>query len=570
MPLKTAAPPTPWSQDLAKPQVDDTAFVHPFSNINGDVRIGANVLVAPGTSIRADEGRPFYIGESTNLQDGVVIHGLEEGRVIGDDGQRYSVWIGKDASITHMSLIHGPAYIGDGSFIGFRSTVFNARVGAGCVVMMHVLIENVEIPPGKYIPSGSVITTQQQADRLPDVQPKDLEFSREVVGVNAALRQGYRCINDPSCVRPVRDEVRRYDTAPSGFTPEVVSGDRSGGSRVPADVRAQVEQLLAQGYRIGTEHADKRRFRTKSWQSCGLIEASSAADVLAALEGCMDEHAGEYVRIIGVDPKAKRRVLEATIQRPDGSAPAAAQVKTNGYSTSSRNGRSSATTPRSPTPSPSVTSAAGLSEEVVAQIRNVLAQGYRIGTEHADKRRFRTKSWQSCSPIQSTNPNEVMAALADCVKEHAGEYVRAIGIDPKAKRRVMELTIQRPDGSAPAAQGSNYAAPPASTTSSTSSSVSAPTSSVRSSLAPEVQDQVRNLLAQSYRISTEHANKRQFRAKSWQSCGQIQATRDAEMFAALEACLDEHAGEYVRLIGVDPKAKRRVLERVIQRPADKR
>jgi len=41
----------------------------------GDVRIGANVLLGPGTSIRADEGHPFHIGEGTNVQDGVVIHG---------------------------------------------------------------------------------------------------------------------------------------------------------------------------------------------------------------------------------------------------------------------------------------------------------------------------------------------------------------------------------------------------------------------------------------------------------------------------------------------------------------
>jgi carbon dioxide concentrating mechanism protein CcmM len=153
----TAAPPTPWSRNLAEPDIHETAFVHKFSNLIGDVRIGANVIVAPGTTIRADEGTPFYLGENTNVQDGVVIHGLEQGRVVGDDQDKYSVWIGKNACITHMALIHGPAYVGDNSFIGFRSTVFNARVGAGCIVMMHALIQDVEIPPGKYIPSGAII-----------------------------------------------------------------------------------------------------------------------------------------------------------------------------------------------------------------------------------------------------------------------------------------------------------------------------------------------------------------------------------------------------------------------------
>jgi carbon dioxide concentrating mechanism protein CcmM len=142
-----AAPPTPWSKSLAEPKIHETAYVHSFSNIIGDVQIAANVMVSPGTSIRADEGGSFYIGEGTNIQDGVVIHGLEEGRVIGDDQQNYSVWIGKNTSITHMSLIHGPAYIGDDCFIGFRSTVFNARLGRGCIVMMHALVQDVEIPP---------------------------------------------------------------------------------------------------------------------------------------------------------------------------------------------------------------------------------------------------------------------------------------------------------------------------------------------------------------------------------------------------------------------------------------
>ncbi|MDY7023009.1 MAG: DapH/DapD/GlmU-related protein, partial [Cyanobacteriota bacterium] len=195
-----AAPPTPWSKNLAEPTIDSSAYVHSFSNIIGDVRIGANVLVAPGTSIRADEGFPFSIGANSNIQDGVVIHGLEEGRVKGDDGQSYSVWIGQNTSITHMSLIHGPAYVGDNCFIGFRSTVFNAKVGDGCIVMMHVLIQDVEIPSGKYIPSGAIITNQQQADRLPDVTDADLKFSTHVIGVNQSLKKGYQCSENTACI----------------------------------------------------------------------------------------------------------------------------------------------------------------------------------------------------------------------------------------------------------------------------------------------------------------------------------------------------------------------------------
>jgi carbon dioxide concentrating mechanism protein CcmM len=73
---------------------------------------------------------------------------------------------------------------------------------------------------------------------------------------------------------------------------------------------------LNQGHKIGSEHADKRRFKTGSWQSCTPIDSSRESDVVAALETCLRDHQGEYVRLIGIDSQAKRRVLESIIQRP--------------------------------------------------------------------------------------------------------------------------------------------------------------------------------------------------------------------------------------------------------------
>lgn len=537
------APPTPWSRSLAKPKVHESAYVHPSSNIIGDVRIGSNVLVAPHTSIRADEGSPFHIGESTNIQDGVVIHGLEQGRVVGDDQSSYSVWVGNNCSIAHMALIHGPAYVGDNCFIGFRSTVFNARVGHGCIVMMHVLIQDVEIPPGKYIPSGSVITTQQQADRLSDVQESDMKFAHHVVGINEALLTGYRCAEDLACMTNIRDEVSQ----PQENNGSNNSNGQVKSMRLSPEVQEQVRQMLAQGYRIGTEHADERRFRTSSWMSGSSIQGNREHDVISALEASLDEYAGEYVRLIAIDPKAKRRALETIIQRPDGKAPQIAKTASVKSSPS--------------TSSSSSVQSSQIGTEIVEQVRNLLAQGYRIGTEHADERRFRTSSWNSCSPIDSKNLPEVVSELEACIANHPGEYVRMIGIDAKAKRRVAETMIQRPNGNAPAQTAKAVKSSSNSSNGQTKAAVA--TSSLLSS---EAIDQVRNLIAQGYRIGTEHADLRRFRTSSWQSCAPIQSSNDREVIAALEACLTEHSGEYVRLIGIDPKAKRRVVEQIIQKP----
>lgn len=664
-----AAPPTPWSKNLAEPTVHDTAYIHSFSNLIGDVKVGANVLVAPGTSIRADEGTPFYIGDGSNIQDGVVIHGLEQGRVQGDDGQEYSVWIGADTCITHLALIHGPAYVGKNCFIGFRSTVFNARVGDGCIVMMHALIQDVEIPPGKYVPSGAVITNQQQADRLPDVQPEDREFAAHVVHINEALAAGYHCSQNSACINPIREQnqgstrvatsnysngnqsetnmslniditnqvrtllrqgctigiehanARRFKTKswltgslqstnenaivrelegllheyqgeyvrligvdpqakrrvaeviiqrpedtpgqPASFTPVSATATNGNGkvngggsyTQTNGDWTNEIRSLIQSGYNIGIEHADKRRFRTKSWLTAPSVTTNSVNQALSQIQGYLQEFNGEYVQIVGVDPQAKRRIAEIVIQRP-GENGAVVSRSSNGASNGySANGGGAI-------------ASGSLSAEAVQQVRSLLAQGYQIGTEHADLRRFRTKSWQSCSPITSTNEGQVISALEGCMQDHAGEYVRLIGIDSNAKRRVLEMIIQRPG------DNNNSSAPTVTNNNGTSNSISSSVSSNygtstyngSSSLDSETISQIRSLLAQGYKIGTEHADKRRFRAKSWHSCAPISSTNENQVLNALEGCLRDHAGEYVRLIGIDTNAKRRVLETIIQRP----
>jgi carbon dioxide concentrating mechanism protein CcmM len=656
----SAAPPTPWSKNLAEPQIDESAYVHSFSNLIGDVKVNANVLIAPGTSIRADEGGSFYIGEGTNIQDGVVIHGLEKGRVVGDNSEEYSVWIGKQACITHMALIHGPVYIGDRTFIGFRSTIFNARVGEGCIVMMHALIQDVEIPPGKYVPSGATIVNQQQADRLPDVQERDRAFVRYVAEVNESL-QGDRG-TQKAAYKPMRSRQKqsKQDTNETNYINSVESMGLS------SDIRAQVRSLLSQGYAIGAEHADKRRYKTSSWLSCGSISGKREDQVINELEAYAREYEGEYVRLLGIDPGAKRRVLEMVIQRPGDTPAPASGGKTSSYNATAASAPSNSSisgdvashvrsllnqgckigieyadkrrfktsswltestiearneseamrviqatiadhegeyvrlvgidpnakrrvlelivqrpgeTPVSNSNGSSLkyssngtkkasyssTSSGGLSSEVVAQVRSILMQGYKIGTEHADKRRFKTSSWQTCSPIESSRESEVIAALEACLAEHQGEYVRLLGIDSKVKRRVIETVIQRPDDNSGNGRSTATVAS-ANATSSYSSSNGASNKAGSYSLDAETLSQVRSILMQGYKIGTEHADKRRFKTSSWQSCAPIASSRESEVIASLEACMAEHQGEYVRLIGIDPKAKRRVMETVIQRP----
>ena len=542
-----AAPPTPWSRDLAEPKIDPSAYVHSFSNLIGEVYIGANVLIAPGTSIRADEGNPFHIGNGTNVQDGVVIHGLEKGRVVGEDGQEYSVWIGDRTSITHMALVHGPAYIGNDCFIGFRSTVFNARVGDGCIISLHVLVQDVEIPAGRYVPSGAVITTQQQADLLPNVRESDQNFASHVVGINESLRQGYRCAADIACITPIRQQQENLQAPINNQINQNFTYTQSQRDEPMAgDLAQQIRQLLAQGYHVAVEYADERHFRTSSWQSYAIPHTTDASSVIAAVQSALVDNQGDYVRLFGVDPKAKRRLAETIIQRPSDTPVAIANV-------ASSNGSASYSAPKA-----SSNGAANVGGDVANQVRQLLAQGYRISTEYADARRFRSAAWLTGPAIDASQESAVIAALNSILAEHAGEYVRLVGVDPKAKRRVVETIIQTADSQAVTIGQSNGTV-----------NYSVPRSSNGNGNGianGDLATTVRQLLAQGHRISVEHADERHFRTTSWQTLPAITASNESGAIAALQNYIAEYSDEYIRLVGVDTKAKRRVVELLVHRP----
>ena len=588
---------------LAEPKIHESASVHSFSNIVGGVTIGAQALVAPGTSIRADEGGPFHIGDYASIQDGATIHGLEQGRVLGDDNCDYSVWIGRGSAITHKALIHGPAYVGEDCFVGFRSTIFNARVGPGCVVMMHVLIQDVEVPPGKYVPSGAVITNQQQADRLPDVRPEDRAFARHVIGLSDALRSGYHeAAADGSAASSTEFDSSAIGdrcTMPMGAVPPVNSAKagewqppkhqeaswkgngemRNASGQLSPEIVAQVRGLLSQGFQIGTEHASPRRFRTSSWQTCKPIEARSEGQVLAELEGCLTEHQGEYVRLLGIDTQARRRVLEKLIQRPDGkplafsASPATVSSGRSSSYASGSNGNGN-----------------GGGGDWMSQIRNFASQGFKLTTEHATKRRFKTSSWLTGRAIQARHPQQAIAEIQDEMSQHLGEYVRVVVVDASARRRIAEMLVQRPDG--PVSEVSNGNGVRSYSTNYANGSYAgngngngkygsngngangngASYSYGGSSgfgggkLDSEVVNQVRGFLRQGLNIGVEHASKRRFKTGSWKSLPNIHSSSESQVLSQLEQLLSDHQRDYIRVIGVDPRARRRVGEVIVQRP----
>jgi carbonic anhydrase len=195
-------PNTPLCRSEHSPEVDASAFVHPLAAVIGHVVIGKNVFVAPFASVRGDEGRPIFLGDESNVQDGVVIHALEterngepvEAHRVDVAGKKFAVYIGRRVSLSHQTQVHGPASVGDETFVGMKSLVFRARIGSRCVVEPGCILMGVTIGDGRIVPAGTVLKDQKLADSLPGVtEDYPLKSLNEaVVRVNTDLAAGYK------------------------------------------------------------------------------------------------------------------------------------------------------------------------------------------------------------------------------------------------------------------------------------------------------------------------------------------------------------------------------------------
>jgi carbonic anhydrase/acetyltransferase-like protein (isoleucine patch superfamily) len=130
------------------PTLGERVFIDPACTVIGDVHIGDDSSIWPGTVIRGDVN-VIRIGARSNIQDGTIIHVSHDGPSGKPVG--FPALIGDDVTIGHGAIIHA-CRIGDGSLIGMGATVLdgavvekNGFVGAGAV-----------IAPGKTVRSGEL------------------------------------------------------------------------------------------------------------------------------------------------------------------------------------------------------------------------------------------------------------------------------------------------------------------------------------------------------------------------------------------------------------------------------
>ncbi len=121
--------------------IDPTAFVAKNATVIGEVHIGGRSSILFGAVLRGDSV-PIWIGECTNIQDLVCLH--------GDAG--FPCRLGNRVTVGHGAIVHG-AEVEDDVLIGIRAVILNgAKIGRHSIIGAGALI-----PEGKVIPPRSVV-----------------------------------------------------------------------------------------------------------------------------------------------------------------------------------------------------------------------------------------------------------------------------------------------------------------------------------------------------------------------------------------------------------------------------
>ncbi|HMB43442.1 MAG TPA: gamma carbonic anhydrase family protein [Luteimonas sp.] len=130
------------------PTLGERVYVDPAASVIGDVVLGDDVSIWPGTVVRGDVNY-IRIGARTNVQDGTIIHVIHDGPY-GTPGGLATI-IGADVTIGHAAIVHA-CVIEDACLIGMGSTILD-----GAVVKKHGFVgAGAVIPPGKTVGSGEL------------------------------------------------------------------------------------------------------------------------------------------------------------------------------------------------------------------------------------------------------------------------------------------------------------------------------------------------------------------------------------------------------------------------------
>lgn len=170
------------------PRLGERVYVDAAACVIGDVELGDDASLWPGTVVRGDVNF-IRIGARTNIQDGTVVHVTHEGPYTRPGG--LPTLIANDVTIGHAAVIHA-CTIGEFALIGMKAIVLDGAtvqrfgfVGAGAV-----------IAPGKTVGEGE-LWLGNPAKCVRKLSEREIEQLKYSAGHYVRLKDRYLAMESP-------------------------------------------------------------------------------------------------------------------------------------------------------------------------------------------------------------------------------------------------------------------------------------------------------------------------------------------------------------------------------------
>jgi len=155
------------------PKIHETAFISEAAYVVGDVEIGENSSVWPGTVIRGDHA-PIVIGQNTQIEDNCTVH------------SGTPLTIGDNVHIGHNVVVHC-SRIGNTTLIGNHATLSEyAEIGGCCVVGAGALVT-----PGMKVPDRTFVVGVP-AKIKGEVSEDRIAITKQSVDIYVKMSKAYK------------------------------------------------------------------------------------------------------------------------------------------------------------------------------------------------------------------------------------------------------------------------------------------------------------------------------------------------------------------------------------------
>jgi len=216
--------------DDEESEKQETAFVDPAARMVGEVMLGSNSFLFPGSMVKGDRSK-VEIGDESILMNKALVESTE----------KHPTALGDKTFISPGAELRGCS-IKKGTMIGIDAVVLEgAEVGKNSIVGTNAIV-----PKGAEIPEGKVVLGQP-AEIVRDVSDEDLEKIQEIRSNLMKRRKEFKMIEKRAERFNVNDTPKRPEEILEESKREMIKRSEN---KVPDldDIRKRLEEESEKNY----------------------------------------------------------------------------------------------------------------------------------------------------------------------------------------------------------------------------------------------------------------------------------------------------------------------------------